>query len=189
MTNEIDPKGPQDMRNIILDEKISYLPHTGLILSGGGWGYIPIDFRNGKFPDMTAMRNQRQDMYTSANTHSTRNRINHETIEITIFGDSEPAKTVRFEGHEIVNTAIVYSLDAQHQYYYVYDYNPDKEKRIRKIVKYDGDRLIFSTDEVPINRIDSHYVNGKKFVVDSKGNIYYYSGDSGGIKILRWTLK
>ena len=94
---------------------------------------------------------------------------------------------LHIEGHRNVWAEPIYSLDTEHQYYSMYSFvEEDPNELEHNLRKYDGDELLFSTDDFPPNGIE--YSQGKKFVVDSEGTIYYYGGDESEILIIRWLL-
>jgi hypothetical protein len=188
MTNDIDTVISHDgYQKIYLGGYIAYLPEIGLFLYDSYWGHIPIEFSPGNFPDMTLNQKKLPEMYASKNTYITRSYETRAIVHLSIHQEGKPVQKLRFEGVSIMGVHIIYSLDGAYQYYdtYTRDYYTD-EIQVR-VLKYNGEDMLFITDVIPQNLID--YCSGKVAVVDSEGTIYYYCGNWEGIKIFRWVLK
>jgi YD repeat-containing protein len=186
MTNGKEASSSRSMTKF-LGRYINYLPGVGLFLHSQNWEYIPIKFVAGLDPDMTTGDKRQAGWIVDKGklVVGNRNALRDGYIDLSIIQDDIPRESLSFT--HIFGVEVIYSLDTEHQYYFVYMKDPEGEDLQRYIYKYKGDKLLFITEELPPNRID--YLRGKKIVADNRGTIYYYYGDQEKIQIIRWMLK
>ena len=175
---------PAPAREYFSGRYINYIPGVGLYLHFN-WPHILFQFSASQFPDAFLQSEVEPGYIFGRDKYLLTDDGSQDEIDITVHNASGPEEVLHLEGYRCVWAIPIYSLDTDHQYYSIYSFVEGEPNELENTLqKLDGDELLFSTSDFPPNRIE--YSLGKKFVVDSRGIIYYYCGDENEIQIIRW---
>lgn len=178
---------PIDKPYPLLANGIIYFTRPGLSLIDGWYSY-PINF-----VDNTLIKTEINEINMFDLPLASGKRLSYKCLDkkckegiITIQMGDETQSTISLTSDIYINCQYVYSLDPNFEYYLITEQTSEEPSFNREIRKFNGDKVIFTTGTLPINRIER---TKTRAVVDSCGTIYYYAGDDKEIQIIRWVLK
>lgn len=193
---KFDPQGllqskmsndPQYSHDVFCGHYIAYIKGDHLMVYDDETKVIPIKYQAGQVAAIVRPQQLNDKFMIKPNKFV---RVIFQTpkdVAVEIHKDNQPMKKLRFSDKIGLIVNPVYSYDLQYCYFYRSILGSYPGPNIREILKYDGDKLVFTTNPLALNTIPM--AHGKKFVADAKGTIYYYAGDEKKIQILRWRLQ
>jgi hypothetical protein len=180
-------RNPEETQDRYPGRLIGYVSGYGLMLFSHNFDHWPVQFAEGTHPGFPQLDRAVDHMPLAGDLRIMTQRTGQAAIQVNLFRNEKKVGSFTLKGHTILNVKPVFSLDPDHQYYFINSMDEKTNDFYEEILKYDGEELTFSTGRIPRSNVEPG--KGKRVVVDRKGNIYYFHVEGNDLNIYRWILK